>query len=245
MCTHPIDATCVHLLCCAHSNEHMGTHDAVRNSFVAITLDAEFHVGQKQLHAFLSTTFHPSCQWVDIVLTKDGICTPTNVVIIDPTWVNCLRWSCVTQRFATSKVAQAKERSYYDRHPMNHFLTLAIEVFGCLDKQVDVFLHNCADAMWNLKRLEGSPLFVLVTFLYQKISIILQRMQTSSILSWAVTVRVVISQLPPFKMHPLSPWLTSFNRSIVERERFWYLVCVSFTSCKLILFIYLFPLYFF
>jgi hypothetical protein len=62
---------------------------------------------------------------------------------------------CAIQRFAASEVAQAKERSYYDQHPTNHFLLLAIEVLGCLGKQVNVFLHDCANAMWNFKRLEG------------------------------------------------------------------------------------------
>jgi hypothetical protein len=90
----------------------VGTHDAICNSFVAITLDVEFHVGRKQLHALPSTTFHPSCRQVDIVFTKDGICTPINVVIANPTQVNCLCQSYATRRFFASKVAQAKERSY-------------------------------------------------------------------------------------------------------------------------------------
>jgi hypothetical protein len=48
-------------------------------------------------------------------------------------------------------------------------------VFGCLDKQADVILHNCANAMWNFKGPEGHPLYVLVTFFGQNISITLQR----------------------------------------------------------------------
>jgi hypothetical protein len=44
--------------------------------------------------------------------------------------------------FVVSEVAQAKEKSYHDQHLTDHFLFLAIEVFGCLDKQADVFLHN-------------------------------------------------------------------------------------------------------
>jgi hypothetical protein len=34
------------------------------------------------------------------------------------------------------------------------FLLLAIEVFGCLHKHADVFLHNYANAIWSLKKLE-------------------------------------------------------------------------------------------
>jgi hypothetical protein len=73
--------------------------------------------------------------------------------------------SFTTQRFVASKVAQAKEKSYHDQHPIDHFLLLAIEVFRCLDKQTHVFLHNCANAMWNFKRPMGPPLSILVIFL--------------------------------------------------------------------------------
>jgi hypothetical protein len=66
-------------------NEHIRTHDAIRDTFAAIAQDADFHVGQEQLHALLSTTFNSSCQQFDIVLTKNGICTLNNVVIVDPT----------------------------------------------------------------------------------------------------------------------------------------------------------------
>ncbi len=44
--------------------------------------------------------------------------------------------------------------------------------------------------------------FVLVTFLYKKISIKLQKMQTFSILSQVVVVGLVIFRLPPFQDAP-------------------------------------------
>jgi hypothetical protein len=52
--------------------------------------------------------------------------------------------SCTTQGFVASDVAQAKKKSYYNQHPINQFLPLAIEVFGCFHKHADVFLHDCA-----------------------------------------------------------------------------------------------------
>jgi hypothetical protein len=36
VCTHPIDVTCVHLLCYAHGNERMSTHDVVCDNFITI-----------------------------------------------------------------------------------------------------------------------------------------------------------------------------------------------------------------
>jgi hypothetical protein len=47
MCTHPIDFMDIHLLCCVHGNEHIGTHNVVRNIFVAIAQNVNFHVGQE------------------------------------------------------------------------------------------------------------------------------------------------------------------------------------------------------
>jgi len=73
----------IHFLHCAHDNERTKTHDAICNTFAAITQDVSFHVGWEQLHVFPLMTFNSSCQWIDIVLTKDGICTLTNIVIID------------------------------------------------------------------------------------------------------------------------------------------------------------------
>jgi hypothetical protein len=98
-----------------------------------------------------STTFHFSRRQVDIVLTKDGICFLANVVIVDPTSTDLLCQCCATWGFATSKTTQAKKKSYRNQHPIDHFLPLAIEVFGCLNKHFNVFLHNCANAMWNFK----------------------------------------------------------------------------------------------
>jgi hypothetical protein len=50
VCTHPIDFMGIHLLCCVHGNECTGTHDAICDTFATIARDANFHVGQKQLH---------------------------------------------------------------------------------------------------------------------------------------------------------------------------------------------------
>jgi hypothetical protein len=59
----------IHLLRCAHGNEHTRTHDAIHDTFVAVTWDVGFHVGRKQLHALLSNMFNSFRRSVDIVLT--------------------------------------------------------------------------------------------------------------------------------------------------------------------------------
>jgi hypothetical protein len=47
--------------------------------------------------------------------------------------------------------------------------------------------------------------FVLGTFLCQRISIKLQRMQASTILSWAIAIDLATSLLPPLHDTPPSP----------------------------------------
>jgi hypothetical protein len=44
----------IHLLCCAHGIELTGAHDVIHDTFAAIVQDANFHVGQEQLHLFFS-----------------------------------------------------------------------------------------------------------------------------------------------------------------------------------------------
>jgi hypothetical protein len=87
--------------------------------------------------------------------------------------------------------------SYHNQHPIDQFLPLTIDVFGCLLKQADVFLHNHANAIWSFKGPKGPPFSISVTFLCQRISITLQRMQTSSILNQAIVIGLATSQLPP------------------------------------------------
>jgi hypothetical protein len=124
----------IQFLRCSLGNEHTWTHGVIHDTFVAITQNASFHVGQKQLHAFLSNTFNPFRWQVNIAFTKDGIRTLADVVIIDPMRVDLFPQSCAIQRFVVSNVAQTKKRSYCEWHPNDQFFTLVIEVFGCLHK---------------------------------------------------------------------------------------------------------------
>jgi len=79
---------------------------------------------------------------------------------------------------------------------------LAIEVLGCLHKHIDVFLHDYANTIWSLKGTKRLYLYALVVFLHQKVSITLQMMQASSILSQAIIVGLITSQLPPLQDTP-------------------------------------------
>jgi hypothetical protein len=124
----------IHFLHCIHGNKCTGTHDVVHNTFATIAQNGGFHVGQKQPHALLSTTFNSSCWRVKIVFTKDTICTLANIVIANPTQIDLFIWSCTSQGFVTSDVFQTKERNYHNQHLIDQFFLLAIKVFECLHK---------------------------------------------------------------------------------------------------------------
>ncbi len=131
---------------------------------------------------------------------ESRLCSPK--MAFTPMWVDLLPQSCIIQGFATSDANQTKKWTIATNTPLINSSLLAIEVFGCLHKHVDVFLHNYVNAIWSLKRLEGLHLSTLVTFFRQKVLITLQRMQMPSIVSRAIVVGLTISQLPPLQDTP-------------------------------------------
>jgi len=78
--------------------------------------------------------FNSSYQWVNIVLTKDGIHTLFDIFIVDPMWVDLFPRSCAIQKFVAFDATQAKEKNYRKRHPIDQFLPVTIDVFQCLHK---------------------------------------------------------------------------------------------------------------
>jgi hypothetical protein len=116
-----------------------------------------------------------------------------------------------------------------------------------------VFWHDCANAIWSLKGPKGPHLSILVVFICKKISISLQRMQASSILSWAIIISLVISQLPPLHDTPAITmanllqainfwhgkiWPTYYRQPILDMERFWHLFWTNLTSWNFSLFFF-------
>jgi len=98
-------------------HECIGIHDVVHDIFATIVWDVSFHMGRKQLHALPSTTFNSFRQWVNIVFTKDDICTLANVVIVDSMRTYLFPWSCIIQGFFASNVVWAKKLNYCDLTP--------------------------------------------------------------------------------------------------------------------------------
>jgi hypothetical protein len=92
-------------------------------------------------------------------------------------------------RIYCSQCSSNKTKSYHDWHPTNQFLPLTIEIFGCLHKHVNVFIHNYANANWSMKGPKG--LHFMSWFFFSTKHI--KRMQTSLILSQTIAVGLIIS----------------------------------------------------
>jgi hypothetical protein len=108
-------------------------------------------MGQEQLHEFFSTTFNLSYRQVDIVLTKDSILTLVEIVIIDPMRVDLLPDLAQLKDFPPLMQLKLGKGVITTNTP----LIIIIKVFGCLYKHANVFLHDYANAIWNLKGPEG------------------------------------------------------------------------------------------
>jgi hypothetical protein len=167
MCIHLIDFMGIHLLRYAHGNEHIKTHDVIHDTFATIVWGANFHVGQEQLHTLPSTTFNFSHWRVDIVLTKDGIYTLTNVVIVDLMWVDLLPDLAQFKYLSPSMQLKTKKKGVIttDTPPIN--FPLAIELYGYLHKHADVFTLLC-QCHSKLERAKGPHLYTLVIFFIKK-----------------------------------------------------------------------------
>jgi hypothetical protein len=61
-------------------------------------------------------------------------------------------------------LTQTKKKNYYNQHPIDQFFPLEIKIFECLHIQANVFLHNSANVVWNLKGLESLHIFCLDYF---------------------------------------------------------------------------------
>lgn len=65
----------------------------------------------------------------------DGICTLDNVIIVDPIRTNLVSWVVLSHGVVVAMAAQVKEGLYRNHYPVNMFLPLTIEVFGCFHQQ--------------------------------------------------------------------------------------------------------------
>jgi len=134
--------------------------------FAFVVWDASFHMWREQLHVLLSNTLNSFHQQINIMLTKDGICILVDVVINDPMYVDLFLWSCTTQGFVAFNTTRTQEMTYCNRHLIDQFFPLVIEVFECFHKQIDAFLQDCANAIWSFKRPKGPLIFLSWLFFF-------------------------------------------------------------------------------
>jgi len=111
------------------------------NVFAYIIKEINLHVTLEQLHVFSSSTLQTFKWYVDIVLSKDGVHTSINIVIVIPlmqhffvlntfcTWfltpAYLLFQAISTHGFAILGGTQVQGQNYQDPHPRDRFYTMA------------------------------------------------------------------------------------------------------------------------
>jgi hypothetical protein len=68
-----------------HGRELITSHDIIRDAFAYSVREVKFHVSHEQTDVVSLLAFQKICQWVDIMLLVDDICTLINVFITNPT----------------------------------------------------------------------------------------------------------------------------------------------------------------
>jgi hypothetical protein len=146
--------------------------------------------------------------------------------------------SCATQGFIIFWCDSNQKKSYGDQHPIDQFLLITIEVYGCLHKKTNVFLHNCVNSIWSLKKLEDliflSWLFLFIKkiqFIAKDVSIFLNRKLDDNCKSKYILIsftsrhtsqhhnRLVTSNFWHRQIQS-----TCYRRLNFDMERFWHLI---------------------
>lgn len=133
---------------------------------------------------------HSNIMWM-LFFRKWGARTLVDKSFVEDILVRKFSWMGIMNN------TQIKTKTKLSKFPIKiSILPLSNEVFDYLHKQVDVFLQVCINNVWQMKSLEHSPLSILTTYFKQKIWIMLQKLQPSTILSWALLMRSTTSQFP-------------------------------------------------
>ncbi len=152
VCTHAINLMDIHLLCCAHGIEWTGAHDVIHDTFAAIVRDASFHVGQEQLHVFFSTwhdiqfllltNWHCVHQRAHLHLNQHYQCQPNA-----SGFISLILWN---SNFFGLWCSSSQGKKLLQLTP--HWSILPLNNWGIwlLTKHANAFLHDCANAIWNL-----------------------------------------------------------------------------------------------
>jgi hypothetical protein len=122
----------------------MATHDAIQNSFASIVRDEKFHVLCEQNTPFLvvisliitmMTGYYVYSRWYlhfGIVFMVDGICTLTDVIIVDLIHPHLVLQVFFFLGMVATITTQTKVVSYCNRHLKDDFIFLVVEIFKCL-----------------------------------------------------------------------------------------------------------------
>ncbi len=105
-----------------------------------------------------------------------------------------------------------KDGFYHDQYLNDMFLSLIIEIFGCLDQQVNDFFHWCVVMTWRMEGIRSHLLLVWRSFYRHRGLVVLHQMHATSILRCITIISEESSRPIIFSMFFPSPYLTCFLR---------------------------------
>lgn len=135
-----------HLLRCVHGSERNDTHHGIRDTMFHIMREAGYSVRREQTGVMPIQQGETGGRVMDLFGAdpRGGSRILADVVVADPTRSTAILVTPVTRVHAARLGAQVKVGKYGGHFPDDTFIPLAVETFGCLDRQFDEFLSACA-----------------------------------------------------------------------------------------------------
>jgi hypothetical protein len=121
-----------------------------------------------------------------------------------------------------------------------------MEVFWCLHKQTNVFLHNCVNAIWSLKGPKGPPLCLGYFYLAKNFNHIAKAVTILHLkLGGSHRFSYFPTSTPLGHISHFHNWFTTSSRFLIWKnmtdllqvvnfwhDRFWHLVWANLMSCN-------------
>ncbi len=84
-----------------------------------------------------------------------------DVIIVDPTWIDLVPRTTISEGVVGTIVTQTEDKLYHDRHPKDMFLPFVVEIFDYLHQQTNDLIHWCTNVTWLAKGTGAIPLLIL------------------------------------------------------------------------------------
>ncbi|KAG6551070.1 hypothetical protein Mapa_007305 [Marchantia paleacea] len=156
---------------CPFGGQRIATHDAIRDVVFAMAREGGYLTLRERWYALQSTRVRGGhCTWFG----EDQV-TVADVVVTDPTR-DTVSEGVITHLpgWATSGAAAAKVSKYRGMQRGHLFVPLALELYGAMDTDFDMFVRECARAYHTRRHGVSLSLASCIAYFRQRVSIALR-----------------------------------------------------------------------